>query len=114
MRPFTAIGVWKRRTKLICSAAPPPANSTAPVSPWNASNRLLASAPMLHTTGSARPSVVVTMGEPLPRLFAHQATVMVGGAVAPRLSATRLPGVPGQPTPLPLVVKTTEGPAAAV
>jgi hypothetical protein len=67
---------------------------------------------MLHTTGSDLPSVVVTIGEPLPKLFAHQATVMVGGAVAPRLSATRLPDVPGHPTPLPLVLKTTQVPAA--
>jgi mono/diheme cytochrome c family protein len=33
MWPFTAIGVWNRRTNVICSFEPPPSNSTSPVSP---------------------------------------------------------------------------------
>src|SRR5262252_1164444 len=114
MRPSTAIGVLKRRTKLICSEGPPPEKRSSPVSPWNAWSRLLDSEPTVHTTGSELPSGLVTIGEPRPWLLAHHATLIVGGASAPILSATRLPDGPGQPTPCPLVTKTTYVPVAVV
>src|SRR5260370_41809802 len=67
-----------------------------------------------QTIGFEKPSVVVTMGEPLPLLAAHHATPNVGGLVGLIRSATRSPGVPGHPTPVPPPLKTTYVPDAVV
>src|SRR4051812_13940947 len=64
--------------------------------------------------GFAPPPVVVTMGEPPPRLSAHQATESVGGVVAAIRSAIRSPGSPGHPIPFPLAWKTTYDPEVDV
>src|ERR1700676_572300 len=114
IRPLTTIGVWKRRTKPIRSSCPPPANNTSPVKPLNACRRLSDSEPTAQTTGSELPSIVVTIGEPLPPLSAHQATSIVGGADAPIRNATRFPERPGQPVPVPLVSKVTKVPDAVL
>jgi hypothetical protein len=52
------------------------------VSPLNPCNRLSPSAPTIHTTGLECPSVVVTMGEPVPFKAPHQAVCIVGGEPA--------------------------------
>src|SRR5260370_12430893 len=80
--------------------------------PLNPCRRLLDSEPTAQTTGSELPSVVVTIGEPLPPLSAHQATSIVGGADAPIRNATSFPECPGQPAPVPLVSKATKVPNA--
>src|ERR1700730_3475367 len=100
MCPLTAIGVWNRRTVGICSSGPPPENNGSPVSPLYAYSRFVPSAPVLHTTGSDDPSVVVTIGAPLPWSSAHHATLMVGGLDALIHSAMRAPGAPGHPKPV--------------
>src|SRR5258706_11871727 len=94
---------------LMPEIALPPPPIAAPVSPSNPT-RL---PPRLHTTASVWPSVVVTMGEPLPPWCAHQATVGLGGVVALILTDVRSPVWPaGQPTPVPL--KTTYVPCSVV
>src|SRR5262249_52590895 len=105
MRPLTAIGVTKRRTKLICSSGPPPAKISSPVSPLKACSRLLDSEPAVHTIGSDEPSVVVTIGAPRPWLLAPQTISIVGGSEAPMRRAPRV--APGKPTTLPVVLKIT-------
>src|SRR5512142_1803962 len=98
MRPFTAIGVLKRRRPVILSLLE---KTRAPVSPSQACRRPLASPPAAQTSASEVPSVVVTMGEPCPWLSPHQAVVAVGGEVAPTRSETTSPDWPaGQLLPL--------------
>src|SRR5204863_77249 len=58
------------------------------------------------------PSVVVTIGDPVPCWVAHHAVVIVGGAVAPIRIAVRSPLPAGQLAPRPL--KTTYVPVAVV
>ena len=56
--------------------------SGAPVSPRNACSLLSPSAPTINTIGSERPSVVVTIGEPLPSTEPHQAVSIAGAGSA--------------------------------
>src|SRR6266567_6946220 len=81
--------VWNRRTPAIASAGPPPVNSGSPVSPLKPWSRLSPSAPTIHTLGSERPSVVVTIGAPAPRSAPHHAVAMLGGAPARSFSTVR-------------------------
>ena len=62
---------------------------------------LSVSALTYQTMLSALPSVVVTIGEPLPRLPAHHATEILGGDEAVISSAVICPEPEGQPTPSP-------------
>src|SRR5579859_2286998 len=102
MRPRAAMGLIQLENPEM-PFAPPPPKMTAPVSP---SKPTSLPPPRLHTIASAWPSVVVTIGDPLPPCCAHQATVGLGGAVALILTAVKSPAWPiGHPTPLPL--KTT-------
>src|SRR6266542_2027389 len=111
MRPLAAIGVLHLVIADMTSPAPPPLKITAPVSPSKAIKRLLDVAPRPHTIASAWPSVVVTMGDPLPICRAHQATVGAGGLAALIFTATRSPlRPPGQLIPVPL--NTTYVPCA--
>ena len=90
----------------IVAPGPPPSKMGWPVSPSTPCRRLLPSAPTLHTMASARPSVVVTIGEPRPPPMAHQATLRDGEAPAPIRIAVKSPAWPsGHPIPRPL--KTT-------
>src|SRR5215468_5148457 len=57
---------------------------------------------MLHTIASVWPSMVVTIGEPVPCWVAHQAVTIVGGAAGPRRTAVRSPVSAGQCAPVPL------------
>src|SRR5258708_5719114 len=100
MRPLATIGVTNRRVDPIASPGPPPLKTWAPVSPSNPSRRVVPPVARLHTTASAWPSVVVTMGDPLPPCRAHHATVGTGGLAALILIAARSPLCPdGQPWP---------------
>src|SRR5262245_59826740 len=109
MRPRAAMGVTQLAKPEMALPAPPPLKMTAPVSPSNPRSP----PPRLHTTASAWPSVVVTIGEPLPPCCAHHATVGLGGLVALIFTAVRSPFCPpGHPAPFPL--KTTYVPCAVV
>src|SRR5215467_13708589 len=101
MRPLAAMGVTNRLVDIIVSLGEPPLKIGAPVSPSNPSRRVAAPAASVHTTASAWPSVVVTIGEPDPPCCAHQATVGVGGLAALIFTAVKSPLCPaGQPTPV--------------
>src|SRR5262245_57974624 len=94
------MGLENLRTLDMDSAAPPPPKTTCPVSPSKSMSRLLDSAPTAHTIASARPSAVVTIGEPRPFSRAHHAVEIWGGLVALIRIATRSPAF-AQPTPAP-------------
>src|SRR2546430_17089862 len=100
MWPRAAIGVTNLLIVPVVSVAAPPLKMTAPVSPSNPRSR---PPPRLHTTASLLPSVVVTIGEPCPPWFAHQATVARGGAPGLVLTERESPCCPiGQAAPFAL------------
>src|SRR3954452_22915573 len=101
MRPLAAIGVWKRLMLPMASSAPPPAKTISPVSPFTPISLLSLSAVRYQTMLSALPSVVVTMGEPLPCAPPHHLTEIAGGDAAEIPSAVSAPEPDGQPMPGP-------------
>src|SRR5262245_21469336 len=76
-RSGVAIRVWKWRRPV--SDALGVVTSSSPVSPRKPWRRLSPSAPSAHTIGLARPSVVVTIGDPRPRTAPHHEVVILGG-----------------------------------
>src|SRR5262249_39779398 len=96
IRPLAAMGVLKRWSGPITSPLPPPANTTAPVSPSNPRSRPSPPAPPPHTIDSACPSVVVTIGDPDPFCDAHHATSSEGGDPGLTRIAPRSPSPSGQ------------------
>src|SRR4030095_16160721 len=83
MRPLATIPVVLYEcVPVINSFAPPPAKTSAPVSPSYPCRRWSPLAPTTHTIMLLVPSVEVTNGDPQPFLLTLQAETMVGGLVA--------------------------------